>query len=197
VISLFICRAKPNPEGKKENHLPHDQKLLLGEWVDLENHGDNPINLCGLWLAHQEFVGACAPKNTSTRYWHGLETDVLKPGEVLRVHTGKLLHRYLGRFEDFVGADRHVFAESDDFVLNTRHGDCLTLWSKGPTGRWTFEDACAYAPNPASGSTLVRRANRLIPESGYSAPCRVLLRSALPGVKPGATGMYRAERPYG
>src|SRR5262249_51880905 len=133
-------------------------------------------------------------KNTSTRYWHGLETDALTPGEILRVHTGRMRDRHRGRLEDFVGADRHAFAESANFVLNTRFGDCLTLWSEGPPGHWMFEDACAYAPDPPCGSTLVRRANRLIPELGYNTPCRVLLRGPLPGVKPGENGMYRAER---
>lgn len=160
---LVISRAKPNPAGRDKSGNRPIARQLLGEWVDLVNNGSTTIHLGGTHLANETYDDRC--KRTGARaYWSGSSSQLLAAGAVARIHTGRLADAHLMDVHDQLGAQVHLFAESDQFVLNNRCGDKLTLWARDAAGNWRQPplDSCSYDPNPPEGVVLVRSGDRLV-----------------------------------
>jgi hypothetical protein len=152
---IQISRAKPNPAGKdKAGNQPLGSQLL-GEWVDLKNVGDAAVALSALHLAHTEFGVQCVPKPQPSIYWDGPAGTTLRPGEIVRVHTGKSRDSSLMKAEDNSGVHYHSYAERGSFVLNNVCGDNLSVWWQHGD-KWHRNDQARYAPNPPEGKVLQR-----------------------------------------
>ncbi len=164
---IQINRAKPNPAGKdKSGSYPIPQQLL-GEWVDLKNIGDANVTLSMLHLSDTDFGLGCVAKQ-ATIYWNGSQHTTLKPGEIVRVHTGKSADAASMRSEDKSGIHYHAYAEKGNFVLNNTCGDTLAVWYKGKNGAWQKDDGAGYSPKPPEGSVLYRVGGILVPAAGVA-----------------------------
>lgn len=161
---LKIIRAKPNPKGKDldSSGSPKVEKVL-GEWVDIQNAGDTAAPLSIIHLCHQEFLPNGTPKQNYTSYWTGNSQEILRPGESLRVHTGKRAYSHLMSSIDATGVSQHSFAESGHYVLNNALGDTISLFWKDNNGQWYEEDLARYSPNPPDGAILTRSGDMLVP----------------------------------
>jgi hypothetical protein len=93
-------------------------------------------------------------------YWIGDNGDFLKPGQVLRVHSGRRDDAYQMSAEDQAGADWHGYAESSHYILNNRCGDKIVLSWQDSTDQICQDWAC-YAPNPPENLILKRSGNLL------------------------------------
>lgn len=161
---LKIKRAKPNPAGKDlDSHGNPKPEKLLGEWVDIYNEGDADANLNIIHLCHQEFLQNCVRKDNYAPYWNGNYGEVLKPGQSLRIHTGKKSFSYFMSSADAAGVNFHAYAEKGHFVLNNGCGDTISLFWKDNEDKWRQEDLTSYAPKPPEGAVLVRSGNLLVP----------------------------------
>jgi hypothetical protein len=162
--ALQIIQAKPNPFGKDKTSSGQSKpEQLLGEWVDVKNFGTEPIQFSTMTLSHTLFDDKCQTANQTEKYWTG-GTEQLLPGQVIRIHTGKLSDRHLMAEVDKVGVDWHGYANRSNFVLNNRCGDRLFIAWPGTNGK-TTTDATYYRPNPPEGGILRRRGDVLEPVS--------------------------------
>jgi hypothetical protein len=159
--SLQIYRAKPNPVGKEQisNGSPRPNQLL-GEWVDIENTGTEPITFSKIGLHHTLFDEQCHTLGETERYWKAEGSGLLKPGQILRVHSGRHRDKNQMSKADNEGADWHAYAERDDFVLNNRCGDIVVVSWLDQEGQ-KFTDSASYAPHPAVDATLRRADHQL------------------------------------
>ncbi|HEX5085787.1 MAG TPA: hypothetical protein VFY40_27460, partial [Blastocatellia bacterium] len=98
-MSLQIIQAKPNPAGKEncedqDGHAARSEKpqdfasRLLGEWVDVKNGGDEAVNFQTIQLRHAIFDNDCHTTGELELYWIGDNSELFKPGQVLRIHGG-------------------------------------------------------------------------------------------------------------
>lgn len=158
-LSLRIYQAKPNPAGKGGS-LRH-QELLLGEWVDIENNGIELITFSRIQLHHTVFNERCQTRGETEKYWSAEGTGLLKPGQILRVHTGRHQDKGLMSDTDQDDADWHAYAESDDFVLNNGCGEIIVLTWQDEEGR-EYKDVASYAPHPPEDVILIRSGSQLI-----------------------------------
>jgi hypothetical protein len=159
---LRIYRAKPNPPGKERQRGPVESEILLGEWVDIENVGTESITFSNIKLHHTKFNSLCQTRGGTECYWNAEGRGLLKPAQILRVHTGKQCEKAQLAPVDDGDTDWHAYAERDNFVLNNRCGDIIVITWVDEQGR-SFKDAASYAPNPRAGAILVRLDNQLIP----------------------------------
>lgn len=164
-MKLSILRAKPNPRGKDLTAgMSPRAEQLLGEWIDLKNVGETTVRLSEVGLCHTEFSQDCIPNDRPTVYWSGRYGEVLSPGEIVRVHTGRSRDVSSMRAEDYQGVHLHAYAESGLFVLNNKCGDNLAIWSKDTNGKWSTKvDGASYDPNPPDGEVLRRFGGKLVP----------------------------------
>ena len=88
---------------------------------------------------------------------------MLKPGQILRIHTGRHRDKGLMSKADHAGADWHAYAERDDFALNNRCGEIVVVTWQDEEGR-TFTDSASYAPHPAVDAILRRADHQLTME---------------------------------
>lgn len=164
-MSLQIIQAKPNPAGKESGK---DQdgfgakrlEAIFGEWVDVKNTGDDAVNFQTMQLRHALFDEDCHTTGELELYWIGDNGDRLKPGQVLRIHAGRREDTHLMSAEDQAGADWHGYAESDNFILNTRCGDKIVLSWQDEVDQ-VYQDWACYAPNPPEDLILKRSGNLL------------------------------------
>ena len=131
-MSLQIIQAKPNPAGKDDSKDQNGSgscppERLFGEWVDVKNTGNDSVRFPTMQLRHALFDETCHTTGDMELYWIGVNEDVLKPGQVLRIHAGHREDAQLMSAEDQAGADWHGYAECDDFILNNRCGDKIVL----------------------------------------------------------------------
>lgn len=160
---LQIFRAKPNPAGKDKSGNNPKPEQLLGEWVDIKNVGDEPVGFGSMTLTHTLFNDYCQLTGKVETYFRGSSTDhqVLSPGQVLRIHTGRKLDENRMKDEDKVGRDWWNFANSDRFKLNNKCGDTLVVTWTDSYGR-TLQDAAEYDRNQPEGAVLVRSGSKLV-----------------------------------
>ncbi len=163
---IQVYRAKPNPQGKDRlRYGAPDAQQLLAEWVDLKNIGDEAVRMSTLHLAHRQFDKSGNMMAQPSIYWTGSSSELLLPGKIVRVHTGKSSTAYLMRQEDRLGVDHHEFAENGNFVLNNKEGDHISVWWKTSEGKWNIDDQASYDPNPREGAILIRVGQKLIAAS--------------------------------
>jgi len=84
----------------------------------------------------------------------------LKPGEVLRVHSGQRRDLSVLHAEDRAGADWHSFTGEDACVWNNREGDAPAMYE--PATKETI-DSASYDANPPEGVVLHRQGAKLVP----------------------------------
>jgi hypothetical protein len=155
-----VYRAKPNPIGKDKSKNNPIAKQLLGEWVDVRNTSQGVLNFANVSLAHVEYGPGCSNPKTKI-YWSGNASIQLKPGQVLRVHTGKSNDAAQMASEDSAGADHHAYAESGAFILNNDCPDRPSLW-RSVNKEWQELDGAEYSAKPTEGKILTRSGNRLV-----------------------------------
>jgi hypothetical protein len=135
-------------------------EVLLGEWVDIENIGTESITFSSIQLHHTLFNDLCQTRGETEVYWSAEGRGLLKPAQVLRVHTGKHRDKTHMASVDDADTDWHAFAGRDDFVLNTRCGDIVVVTWTDEEGR-SYKDAASYAPHPPAGAILTRSDHQL------------------------------------
>ena len=164
-MSLQIIQAKPNPAGKENGKEPDDAgarppEAVFGEWVDVKNVGDDAINFQTMQLRHALFDEDCNTTGELELYWIGDNGNLLKPGQILRIHAGRREDAHLMPPEDQAGADWHGYAESDNFILNNRCGDKIVLSWQDAVDQ-VHQDWACYSPNPPVDLILKRSGNLL------------------------------------
>jgi hypothetical protein len=161
---LQITQAKPNPIGKdKTSSGLAKPEQLLGEWVDVRNVGTEAIRFSSMTVSHTLYNDRCQTTGRTEDYWSGSDKELL-PGQVIRIHTGRISDEHLMAAADRQGVDWHDYANRDNFVLNNRCGDRITVtWLDGYGRR--VSDAAYYRPNPPEGVVLRRHGDALEPVS--------------------------------
>src|SRR5262245_1129828 len=114
-MSLEIIQAKPNPAGKERDEdqdglVAKCPEALFGEWVDVKNIGDAAVNVQTMQLRHALFDNDCHATGELELYWIGDNGEILKPGQVLRIHGGHREDAHLMPADDQDGADWHDYA---------------------------------------------------------------------------------------
>jgi hypothetical protein len=164
-LSLKILQSKPNPRGKERKDGTMTQailpELLLGEWVDIENNGIELITFSRIQLHHSLFNDLCQTRGETEKYWCAEGTGLLKPGQILRIHSGRHHDRNLMSEADEGDVDWHAYAEREDFVLNNRCGEVIVLTWQDEEGR-EYKDVASFAPHPPEGEILKRSDNQLV-----------------------------------
>jgi hypothetical protein len=167
-MSLQIIQAKPNPAGKepprgrREKPDPNataPPAQLLGEWVDIKNIGYDSIHFSTIQLRHSLFDEFCYSTGPEL-YWVGGVAEYLKPGQVLRVHAGRESDASLAPAEDQAGADWHGYAGGENFILNIRCGDKISVTWRDAFDQ-SYLDWVCYAPQPPEDVILKRSGNLL------------------------------------
>lgn len=166
---LWIAQAKPNPAGKdKTSYGSPKPEQLLGEWVDIENIGTEPVRFSTMKLFHTIFTDRCEPTGRTEDYWSDNGTASLSPGETLRVHTGMKKDESLLSLADRRTVNWRAFAGKDRFVLNNRCGDAITVtWQDGNGKAW--KDTASYRPNAPEGAVLRRAGGNIMVPAGAAA----------------------------
>ncbi len=157
--TLSVYRIKPNPTGKDRNRYGSPSASQLGgEWVDLRNSGSYALNTNGIGLYHLAYPSTGG--KPEYRLAVNLPDCNLKPGEVLRVHSGQRRDLSVLNAEDRNGADWHSFTGEDAYVWNNREGDAPTLYEQAV--KETI-DSTSYDPHPPEGVVLQRQGATLVP----------------------------------
>jgi len=161
-LSLRILQAKPNPAGKGyTSKQPEQPELLLGEWVDIENNGTELITFSRIQLHHTIFNELCQTRGQTEKYWCAEGNGLLKPGQLLRVHSGRHQDKRLMSEVDQEDVDWHAYAERADFILNNCCGEIIVLTWRDEEGQ-EYKDVASYAPNPPEDAILIRSDNQLV-----------------------------------
>jgi hypothetical protein len=150
--TLQTVKMKPNPASKDRTRRGASETQLGAEWADIKNIGARDVDLSGITLSHRVMTF----KGT------------LKPGQVMRVHTGKGPQIVL-RQEDLDGADFHLFSGHDQYVWNNDCGDCASLWEGGSSAH--LDKACYDCP-PPDGVILHRVGDKLVPATAAATSRR-------------------------
>jgi hypothetical protein len=58
--------------------------------------------------------------------------------------------------------DLHAYAGRENFILNNKCGDTVTVWWKTGDGKWIADDHASYDTNPQEGKVLRRSGSKLI-----------------------------------
>ena len=166
-VSLQIFQSKPNPTGKDKTSsgVPKPEQLL-GEWVDIRNTGTEPVSLSTVELHHTLFGDRCETTGRTEAYWRWDTTNELRPAQTIRVFTGRHRDQHLMNPADGGGVDWWGFANRDNFVLNNRCGDAITVPWRDSRGN-SYRDTASYRPNSPEGATLRRSGDYLVPSAGY------------------------------
>lgn len=157
--TLRVTQLKPNPTGKDRTPSGSASPAQLGaEWVDFENTGSAAVNLTGVELYHVAYgPGGKSEWSLITRFSSG----TLRPGESVRVHSGRQRDLSVLYEEDQRGATYHTFSGEDRYVWNNDKGDTAGLFDSN--GRI---DKASYDPYPLEGVILVRSGDTLLALTG-------------------------------
>jgi hypothetical protein len=142
---IEITRIKPNPVGKDKVNGTPLPKQLLGEWVEIQNVGDEVVS--GVFLFHTTFDDDCSKQKEEN---FAVITNI-QIGESVRVHTGNRFDEPLMADEDRRGASRHQFANRTNYILNNKCGDTITASIVEVIGSSV---SVSYEPNPVEGAVL-------------------------------------------
>ncbi len=128
------------------------------EWFDVRNDGSASVRTNGLCLYHLEYPSS--EGEPEYKFVVTLPDCSLKPGEILRVHSGPRRDLSALYSEDRTGADQHAFTGGEARVWNRREGDTAVLYALA-TKETT--DSVSYDPNPPEGVVLWREGSKLVP----------------------------------
>ena len=132
---------------------------LLAEWVDIKNVGTEAVPFSTISLSHTLFDENCRNTNRTEIYWTG-GSESLQPNKAIRVCTGDLRDKHLINPSDDTGNDWNSFAYKDNFVLNNRCGDTITVtWNNSVGNRQS--DIASCDANQLEGTILGRNGNKL------------------------------------
>ncbi len=153
-MALLITKAKPNPSGRDRiGRTLTPVAQLAGEWVDIQNTGNAPINLTGVELYHWAYLAQGGEWELVTGF-----SGVLGAGLIVRVHSGNPIPLAQMHHEDQVGANYHMFS-GRNYVWNNYQNDYPRLWYK-PTRQWL--DETVYAAPAAEGKIFTRVGQQLV-----------------------------------
>ncbi len=157
---LQITQAKPNPAGKdKASNTPKPEQLLA-EYVDTKNVGTEAVPFSTISLSNTLIDANCRNTNQTEVYWTG-GSDSLQPNKVIRIRTGNFKDKHLINPSDDIGNDWNSFANKDNFVLNNRCGDTITVaWINSLGSRQS--DTASYDANQPEGAILRRSGDKLV-----------------------------------
>jgi hypothetical protein len=156
--SIRVYRMKLGPaetDRIQDGSLSHGKP---GEWVDVRNEGSASVRISGLCLYHLEYPSPGG--EPECRFVVTLPECSLKPGEILRVHSGPQRDLSALHSEDRIGADRHAFTGGEARIWNRREGDTVILYAVA-TKETT--DSVSYDPDPPEGDVLLREDSKLVP----------------------------------
>jgi hypothetical protein len=142
---LQITQEKPNPAGKdKAGDIPKPEQLLA-EWVDIKNVGIEAVPVSSISLSHTLFDRKWRNTNQTEVYRTG-GNESLQPNKAVRVRTGNFKDKNLINPSDDTGNDWNSFANKDNFVLNNRCGDTITVvWTNAVESK--LSDTAPYDAN--------------------------------------------------
>jgi hypothetical protein len=155
-MSLQTVRLKPNPSGKDRSRFGASAAQLGGEWADIKNVGQRPVDMTGIKLFHVAYSGSY--DNGTWAQVINFTQGVLGVGQSVRVHSGSGPESAL-RAEDRAGVDFHVFTNRDVYTWNNDRGDRAAI---GRTDR-DLTDQASYDAYPPEGDVLQRVGNMLVP----------------------------------
>jgi hypothetical protein len=130
----------------------------LGEWVDVRNEGSVSARVGGLCLYHLEHPSPGGEPEYG--FVVTLPECSLRPGEILRVHSGPQRELSVLYPEDRTGADQHAFTGGEAYLWNRREGDTAILYAVA-TKETT--DSVSFDPNLPEDDVLWREGAKLVP----------------------------------
>lgn len=151
---LKIMKAKPNPLGKDRVRALIPPQQLAGEWVDIKNEGNSPVNLNGFIVCHIAYTG----NGCETQPVKEFVDFILPAGKIFRLHSGGYMPESQLSLPDSMEADYHEFT-GKNYVWNNDKPDrpsILNLKTK------QFEDQADYDAYPPEGKILIRSGNKLL-----------------------------------
>lgn len=158
--ALLINQAKPNPSGKDRLGPIVPSAQLAGEWVDFRNSGDEPYSLAGIELQHVAYTNAY-PNGVWEKVYVFAQTDVLRAGKSVRVHSGGKIDLGTLAPVDRQGADYHVFS-GKGYMWNNDKSDSPRLVRKTNAFQSVEVDKATYRAYPQEGKILIRLGTVLI-----------------------------------
>ncbi len=165
-MNLTVTQLKPNPAGKDRGALGASPAQLAAEWVDVYNAGATTCELSDIKLYHRAYVGSTAEWKWAPVVENGAAiTGHLRPGQTLRVHTGRVRELSVVRAEDLSRADLHAFTGRDSYIWNNANGDTAGIWKPA---REEWIDRAEYMPYPPEGVILVRSGALLVPSTSLA-----------------------------
>jgi hypothetical protein len=171
-MSIRVVQLKPNPAGKDSLGLAFAAQLAA-EWVDVRNDAKTAFDVSRLSMFHRAYAGASSNWQWGSVIASGAEfTGFLQPGQVLRIHSGRVRELGVIRAEDRVGADLHGFTGRDAYIWNNSQGDMAAIWNAIAK---VFIDQAEYLPYPPEGTVLVRSGDLLVPGASTSPTLATLL----------------------
>jgi len=130
--SVSLYRIRPCPPGKRtlrQGIAPAGAGA--GEWIDLRNHGSRAMSTSGISL--YRVVEDSREGAPEYRFVVKLPDCTLKPGEILRVHSGRRRDLSTLPSEERIGADWHTFTNEGGYVWGDRHEITPFLTKRPPT----------------------------------------------------------------
>jgi len=163
--SVSVYRIKPSPSGKRaDREGAASAEMAVGEWVDLRNHGSKTLTTKGISLYHVVETGPGG--GPEYRFVVTLPDCSLKPGEVLRVHSGRRRDLATLPSEDRAGAEWRTFTNEAGYVWGDRQGDTAMLYEAASR---EMIDWASFDPDPPEGLFLQRQGAKLVPLSAAAA----------------------------
>jgi hypothetical protein len=160
-MNLTVSQLKPNPAGKDRGSLGAAPSQLAAEWVDIYNSGATTCGFADVTLYHRAYVGSSSDWKWAPVVDSGSAiTGVLRPGQTLRVHSGRVRALAVVRAEDMSGAELHAFTGRDAYIWNNANGDTAGIWHPASE---VWIDRAEYMPYPPEGAILVRSGGLLVP----------------------------------
>ena len=162
---IKIIRAKPNPAGKDRTRILVFPQKLAGEWIDIKNEGHFDVRLNGLQVYHLAYKAIKEEMEMVKEFRFGSlfqpTQGILRPGKVLRIHSGGRIPITKLLLIDRIGADFHTFT-GKNYIWNNDKKDVPAIWNPR-TEKW--EDETWYDANPPEGAILKRVNDKLIPRA--------------------------------
>jgi hypothetical protein len=160
---LFIMRAQLNPIGKRAAGINPDAKILLNEWVEIENFGNNPIFLSKLSVTHKFLDEIRGKTPVREIYWRDPNSqEVLLYGQKIRIHTGHFNDWHLINDEQKRVLNR--FANRNRFIFNNELGGAISVsWINEFEKRQS--ERVLYDANQLEGAVLRLKGIKLMPNT--------------------------------